>query len=84
MIQEGVEFLGAHDYKHLQIEYIRLNRACQHKLQITRIMDADKVKGASGALETNHQGAMAAPSRIRVRSDLFSENRNQMPMWSST
>ena len=40
------------------------------------MMDADDVKGASGALETNHQGTLPAPPRIRVRSDLFSESRN--------
>ena len=53
-----------------------LNRSCQHKLQITQVMDAENVKGASEALETNHQGTMPAPPRIRVRSDLFSESRN--------
>ena len=39
-------------------------------------MEGDEEKGASGALEINSQGTMLAPPRIRVRSDLFSENRN--------
>ena len=39
-------------------------------------MEGDEVKGASGALEISNQGTMLAPPRIRVRSDLFSENRN--------
>ena len=50
-----------------------------HNLQITKVMDReeDKVdKGESGPLETNNQETLPAMPRIRIRSDLFSENRN--------
>ena len=50
-----------------------------HNLQITKVMDGeeDKVdKGESGPLETNNQETMPVKPRIRIRSDLFKENRN--------
>ena len=50
-----------------------------HNLQITKVMDReeDKVdKGESGPLETNNQETLPAMPRIRIRSDLFKENRN--------
>ena len=50
-----------------------------HNLQITKVMDGeeDKVdKGESGPLETNNQETLPAMPRIRIRSDLFKENRN--------
>ena len=55
-----------------------------HKLQITKVMDGEEGeegkgeegKGASRALEANHQEEMPVTPRIRIRSDLFSENRN--------
>ena len=50
-----------------------------HNLQITKVMDReeDKVdKGESGPLETNNQETMPVKPRIRIRSDLFKENRN--------
>ena len=50
-----------------------------HNLQIRKVMDGeeDKVdKGESGPLETNNQETLPAMPRIRIRSDLFKENRN--------
>ena len=50
-----------------------------HKLQITKVMDGEEGeegKGASRALEANHQEEMPITPRIRIRSDLYSENRN--------
>ena len=50
-----------------------------HNLQNTKVMDGeeDKVdKGESGPLETNNQETMPVKPRIRIRSDLFKENRN--------